>query len=118
MQVTKFGVAVDRRVNKRDREEGKPTADFFNITCFGRTAETAANFLSKGRLVFVSGRLEGNEYTKRDGTKGFSLDVVADQISLGLDRPREDDGGGSRPSGGGRASTPPNEDEVDPFDYD
>jgi len=111
---TRFSIAVDRRFKR----EGEPTADFFNVTCFGKTAEFAANYLTKGRLVVVTGRIEMRKYQDKDGNPRESADITADSVN-GLDRPREDDGAPrSSGGGGGRASTPPHEDEVDPFDYD
>lgn len=109
--LTRFSIAVDRRFKR----EGEPTADFFNVTCFGKTAEFAANYLTKGRLVVVTGRIEIRKYQDKDGNPREAIDITADNVN-GLDRPREDDG--APRMGGGRASAAPSEDEVDPFDYD
>jgi single-strand DNA-binding protein len=51
-----FGIAVDKRV--KPQNDNEPTADFFNIKCWGQTAEFAKNYLAKGRLVSVDGRIE------------------------------------------------------------
>lgn len=109
--VTDFSIAVDKRIKPTD---GSPTADFFRVTAWGATAEFVTNYLHKGRLVAVEGRLQSRKYTAQDGTQRESVEVVADQVQ-GLDRPRDDAGGG----GGARSSVPAGgggyEDEIDPF---
>ena len=108
---SKFSIAVDRRFKR----EGEPTADFFNVICFGKTADFVANYLTKGRLVAVTGNIQIRKYDDKDGNKREAVEIMADSVN-GLDRPREDDGGGA-PSR--RSAAPvPSEDETDPFDVD
>ena len=111
-QVANFGIAVQKRFKPQDG----PDADFFNISCWGQTAEFAANYLTKGRLVAVDGRLQSRKYTAQDGSNREVVEVVADTVQ-GLDRPRDDSGGGApAPSGGGgEAPVQPVGDEYDPF---
>jgi single-strand DNA-binding protein len=115
--VASFSIAVDKRFKPQD--DSQPTADFFRITAWGQTAEFVSNYLTKGRLVSVDGRLESRKFTDKDGNNREVVEVVADQVS-GLDRPK-DDGGGNRQAvgataavnaggGGGGAA-----DEYDPF---
>lgn len=66
--VVKYTLAVDR-FNK-DKE-----ADFINCVCFGKTAEFAKNYLSKGTKVAVTGRIQTGSYEK-DGRKVYTTDVV------------------------------------------
>lgn len=114
--VVDFSIAVDKRMKPQD---GSATADFFRVQAWDKTAEFVANYLTKGRLVAVDGRLTSRKYTASDGTNREVVEVVADTVQ-GLDRPRDDAGGGepraaSAPS---RPATPapvPNEDEFDPF---
>lgn len=81
-------VAVDKRFKPQD---GSPTADFFRVTAWGQTAEFAENYLSKGRLVAVDGRLSQRNYEDKDGQKREIVEIVAESIQ-GLDRPRDDNG--------------------------
>ncbi|MBX3119804.1 MAG: single-stranded DNA-binding protein [Fimbriimonadaceae bacterium] len=114
--VTDFQIAVQKRIKPND---GSPDADFFRVTCWGSTAEFVANYLSKGRLVAVDGRLQSRKYVASDGGQREVVEVVADSVQ-GLDRPRDDAGGGG---GGSHAvaaapaavSAAPGEDEYDPF---
>lgn len=83
--VTKFGLAVNRDLSKAKKEEmeskGYPTADFINITVWGKMAENAANFLVKGRLVGIQGRIQTGSYDK-DGTRVYTTEVVASNVEF------------------------------------
>lgn len=83
--VASFGIAVQKRFKPQD---GSPDADFFNVSAWGQTAEFCANYLTKGRLVSISGRLQQSSYEK-DGRKVDKVEVVADTVQ-GLDRPKDD----------------------------
>lgn len=87
--LTKFRIAVDRPT--KDPETGEKETDFINIVAWRRTAEFAANYLRKGRLVAVEGRLQIRSWDAPDGTKRYATEVVADNVE-GLDRPREGEG--------------------------
>ena len=86
LAVTKMNLAVDREMSKEKKQEaqaqGKPTADFINITIFGKQAENAANFLTKGSKCAIHGRINTNNYTKDDGTKVYQTDVIADRVEF------------------------------------
>jgi single-strand DNA-binding protein len=114
--VASFAVAVDKRVKPND---GSPTADFFNVSAWGQTADFVGNYLQKGRLVAVDGRLQSRKFTGQDGNQREVYEIVADNVQ-GLDRPREDGGGsgGGSYGGGNRSASPsaPPVDEFDPFE--
>ena len=82
--VTNFTLAVDRPFAN---SEGNREADFIDIVCWGKLAETTGNHLKKGRLVAVEGRLQIRSYEAKDGSKRRSAEVVADGVRF-LDRPR------------------------------
>ena len=77
--VTRFSIAVDRAFAAKDAEI---TADFFNIVVWGKRAETCANYLAKGRMVAVRGRLQNNNYTDKDGTKRYNVEIIAEEIKF------------------------------------
>ena len=81
-------LAVDRRFKSAG---GEKETDFFDIVCWRQSADFASNYLSKGRLVAVEGRLQQRTWTQPDGQKRSKIDVVADNIQ-GLDRPRDNGG--------------------------
>lgn len=107
--VASFGIAVQKKFKP---QEG-PDADFFTVSCWGSTAEFASNYLSKGRLVAVDGRLQSRKYATQDGAQREAIEIVADSVQS-LDRPRDDAGGGGSRSGG-EMTPAPDPDEYDPF---
>ena len=95
--VTRFSVAATTRRRERDGEWADHT-EWFSVTVFGRQAETLAERVTKGTRVYVEGRLESRQYETQNGGKGFSLDVIANEV-IPLDtRQRE---GGDFGGGGG-----------------
>jgi len=85
-QVANFTLAVQRRFKGADGAE----CDFFRTTTWGNSADFVANYLGKGRLVAVEGRLQARKYTTQDGQQREVVEVVAESVQ-GLDRPRDDD---------------------------
>ena len=81
----KFGLAINKDLSKDKKAEmeskGQPTADFINIQVWGKMAENCANYLAKGRLVGVQGRLQSGSYDK-DGTRVYTTDVVANHVEF------------------------------------
>ena len=78
LAVTSFTVAVDRDFGKGDNGEKK--ADFFDCVAWRNTAEFASKYLTKGRMVVVSGRLEFRDWNDKEGNKRRSAEVVVDNI--------------------------------------
>lgn len=74
----RFSIAVDRKFKK----EGDPEADFFNCTSFGKQAEFVERYLKKGTKIVVSGRLQNNNYTNKDGQKVYDVRVMAEEIEF------------------------------------
>lgn len=72
----------------------KDNATWFRVTAWGKSAEFAATYLEKGRLVSINGRMTCRKY-EHEGQKRESWELVADNVQ-GLDRPREDAPGESR----------------------
>ena len=86
LAVTKMTIAVDRDLfgDKKQQavSQGKPTADFIPVTIFGKMAESSAQFLAKGSQVAVRGRINTGNYTKDDGTKVYTTDILADKVEF------------------------------------
>lgn len=81
ISVTSFSVAVDR-IRKRDGQEG--ITDFIRVVTWRRLAEICGQYLKKGKLVCVEGRLQFDSYTK-DGESIERAEIVADTMQM-LDR--------------------------------
>ncbi|PKL77472.1 MAG: hypothetical protein CVV25_14435, partial [Ignavibacteriae bacterium HGW-Ignavibacteriae-4] len=77
--VTRFSLAVERRFKNKD---GQKEADFINIVVWGKQAEFAAQYLTKGSQISLSGRLEARSYDAQDGQRRYVTEVVADEINL------------------------------------
>ena len=86
-KVTNFSVAVDRRWRASDGAVKEDT-DWFNVVAWGRLAEICQEYLSKGRLVYIEGRLQTDRYEVEGETKFFTK-VVARNMQM-LERKPED----------------------------
>ena len=80
--ICRFTVAVnDRRKNPQTgMYEERPS--FIPVIVFGRSAENCDKYLSKGRKVAVSGRIQTGSYQKQDGTKVYTTDVIANNVEF------------------------------------
>lgn len=76
--VARLSLAVDRRFKR----EGEPDADFFNCTAFGKQAEFVERFLKKGTKIVVSGRVQNDNYTNKDGQMVYSVQMLLDEIEF------------------------------------
>ena len=79
ISVCRMSIAVGRRFSNA---EGTRDTDFFNITAWRGTADNCAKFLKKGNKIAVSGSIQTRNYEKNDGTKGFSIDIIADEVEF------------------------------------
>jgi len=85
-KVCQFSVAVSRRYRSAEGES-KEVTDWFNVEAWGRLGEVCQEYLSKGRLVFIEGRLKTDRY-EHEGETRFYTKVVASQMQM-LDRAAE-----------------------------
>lgn len=83
--VCSFSVAVQKRIKPDDG----PDADFFSVSAWGKTAEFVSNYLQKGRLIAVDGRLQSRRYTTSDGTSRETTEIIADTVQA-LDKTRDE----------------------------
>ena len=83
--VTTFNLAVDKQLPKEKKQEltekGEPTADFINIVVWGKQAENCANYLAKGRLVAIQGRIQSRSWETENGRR-YATEVVANQVQF------------------------------------
>ena len=71
----RFSLAVQRDFNKEE-------ADFINCLAFGKTAETIAEWLGKGRRIALQGRIQTGNYENKNGEKVNTFEVVADRFEF------------------------------------
>lgn len=55
---------------------------YFDVVCFGRTAENVAKYVKKGRQVIVSGRLQRRKWQTKEGENRYSVEVIANQVQF------------------------------------
>ncbi len=84
--VANFDLAVDRPTTN---QQGERETDFIRIVSWQKQAELVANYLKKGRLVAVEGRLQIRNYETQDGQKRKAAEVVANRVQF-LDRARDE----------------------------
>lgn len=88
--VTSFSIATNER--KKDRSgDVREVATWFKISAFGRLAEICAEYLTKGSLAYIEGKLSQEEYTDKEGNKRTTLAVRANDVQF-LDRKPQGDG--------------------------
>ena len=89
--VTEFRVASTRRF-KRDEEPTEET-EWFRVVTWNRLAEVCSQYLTKGRLVYVEGRLRTRNWEGQDGVTRYTTEVIAHEVKF-LGRSNGDGGGG------------------------
>ena len=110
--VTNFNVATSRRYTTAGGERREET-EWFRVVTWRRLAETCAQYLSKGRLVYVEGRIQTRSYDGQDGQKRYITELVAEEVKFLGGR---DSGPG--PEGGYTAGVPVGADAEGDIDAD
>ena len=98
LPVCTFAIAVDRR----KRDDGTNESDFIRVVTWRKIAETCSQYLSKGRLVAVHGRIQTGSYTARDGTTRKTFEVMANSVKF----LNGSNGSGKRASGAAPETSP------------
>ncbi|MBP1585863.1 MAG: single-stranded DNA-binding protein [Lachnospiraceae bacterium] len=97
----RFSIAVDRRFKR----EGEPDADFFNCTSFGKQAEFVERYLKKGTKVVVTGRLQNDNYTNKEGQKVYGVRIMVEEIEFAESKNASSDGGSYNSGSSSQGST-------------
>ena len=115
--VTNFGVATNRSWNDQQGQRQEQT-EFHNIVAFGRLAEVAAQYLVKGKKVYIEGRLQTREWEGQDGAKRQRTEIIMENMIM-LDRAGQQGGGGApfggntpADAGGSQPPAPSDEGEI------
>ncbi len=80
--VVSFGVATNRFFTNQQGEK-QQEAEFHNITAFGKLADIAVQYLRKGSMVLIEGRLRTRSWQDSAGVKHFRTEIIADNLQLG-----------------------------------
>lgn len=104
-QVVNFGIATNRFYTDQAGQK-KQDSEFHNVVAFGKLADIAARYLTKGALVMIEGRIKNSSWQGTDGVKKYKSEIIAETMQLG---PRGMGGGAgaSQASSGGQYQQKP-----------
>ena len=78
MAIARFTLAVNRRFKR----QGEPEADFFNCTAFGKQAEFVEKYLKQASKILLSGRVQNDNYTNKEGQKVYSVQIMVEELEF------------------------------------
>ena len=107
-QLASFGLATNRTYKDKNGQK-QEVAEFHNIVAFGRPAELIAQYMKKGRPLFIEGRIQTRSWDS-DGVKKYRTEIVVDNFQFG--------DGGARTGGGSPSSSRATETEEQPAPKD
>jgi single-strand DNA-binding protein len=118
--VCSFGVATNRRYTDKAGQK-QEQVEFHNLVAWGRTAEVIAQYIRKGSMILVEGRLQTRSWQDQQGVKHWKTEVIVDTMQMGP-RGGTDGQGGSAGGGNwnkdrnneGNQSSPPMQDQKSP----
>ena len=111
-QVVNFGMATNRTYKDKSGAKQEAT-EFHNIVAFGRTAEVIAQYMKKGRPLFVEGRIQTRSWEgKEDGKKQYRTEIVVDTFQFGADGKGGPSTGSGQAARGEESQTAPSEGEA------
>jgi single-strand DNA-binding protein len=101
--VTTIGVATNRTWTDKAGQKQEQT-EFHNVVLWGRTAEIAGQYLTKGAMVLIEGRLQTRSWTDKNGQQRKTTEVMAERMQLGPRSANAVGGGGGSWQGGSKSS--------------
>lgn len=120
LAIARFSLAVDRRFKR----QGEAETDFFNCTAFGKQAEFVERYLKQGTKILVTGRIQNDNYTNKEGQKVYSTQIMIDEMEFAESKGATSQEGGyqqntrpvpSQAAGDGFMNIPDGIDEELPF---
>ena len=107
--VTNISLATSAQWKDKQTGEQRERTEWHKVAFFGRLAEIAAEYLSKGSQVYVEGKLRTRKWQDRDGNDRWTTEVIADEMQMLGGRPQQSDNQGK----GGDTNPPQNEQDED-----
>ncbi|HOL64452.1 MAG TPA: single-stranded DNA-binding protein [Accumulibacter sp.] len=109
--VCNIRMATTDRVRDKASGEYKENTEWHRVVFFGKLAETAGQYLKKGRQIYVEGRIRTNKWQDKEGVERYTTEIIANEMKMlgsreGMGGPSEsqNDYGGSLPSSGGSSA--------------
>lgn len=100
--VTSFGVATNRYWTNTNGEK-QEKVEFHNVVAWGKLADICGQYVAKGMLILIEGRLETHSWDGQDGVKRFRTEIIAENMQMG---PRAAQSGGGAPAPAQQAPAP------------
>lgn len=96
LAIARFSIAVNRRFPR----QGEPDTDFFNCTAFARQAEFVEKYFKQGSRMLLTGRVQNDNYTNKNGERVYSVQIIAEEIEFAERKSTADANAGARSNGG------------------
>lgn len=98
--ITNVSIATTSAWKDKQSNEKKEETEWHRVTFFNRLAEVAGEYLTKGSMCYVEGRLKTRKYTDKEGVEKYATDIIAERLQMLSKRGEgESGGGGGRDSG-------------------
>lgn len=102
------GVVANLRLATSDRRKDRDgnwsdQTEWHRVVLFGKTAEVAQNYLKKGKMVYIEGRIQTNKWTDKDGVERYTTEIIGETMRMLGGRGEGEGGGGYSRGGGGGA---------------
>lgn len=114
--VVSFGLATNRIWTNQSGEKQQDT-QFHNIVAFGKTAEIANQYLKKGSLTCIEGRIQTRNWDAQDGTKRTRTEIVAERLQLGPRRVNEFNNSPPAPASTEKPAKQQQDESLDTIEY-
>ncbi len=120
--ITSMRLATNESWTDKQTGQKQERTEWHRVKMFGRLAEVSAEYLRKGKQVYIEGSLRTEKYTDKDGIERYSTDIIANDMQMlgGADGGGSSRGSGDRPARGqsqqaqgGRQAPPPPDDGLD-----
>jgi len=82
-EVSNFGIATNRIWTDRESGEKKEQTEFHNVVAFGKLAEICNQYLSKGQLILIEGRIQTHSWEDQNGNKRTRTEIIAENMQMG-----------------------------------
>jgi single-strand DNA-binding protein len=116
--VAKFSIATSQKWKNKQNGQMEEKTDWHNIVAWGRLAELCRDYLTKGRPVYVEGRLQTRSWDDKEGKKQYMTEVVAETLQFLGGRGEGAPAGSTRPAAiaVGQSGPPSGGDDIPSFD--
>lgn len=113
--ISNFGLATNRVWADAETKEKKQQVEFHNVVAFGRLAEICNQYLKKGKLVFIEGRIQTRNWQGQNGETKYRTEIVVEGMQMGPKKPEQatEKGGAETPAEEPTATEPVEEIQVD-----